>query len=146
MSEERNTEEMLSGLLSMLGDNPQETIALALSKLTGGGASDGGAADAPETEAKENAASEEAAADFDPSGLSALGGLEGLNVSALLKVARLYQEAGRDTGDKARLLSALRPFLSEGRRSKVDAALAALKLGALAQKAKESGILKEFKL
>ena len=66
----------------------------------------------------------------------ALGGMEelfsGLDMESLGKMSRVLSRAGADSGREHALLEAMKPYLSEKRRSKMDRAIKLAKLAKLA--------------
>lgn len=116
MAEDRS--ELLNTLMGMLGDNPEEKIKEALSTLNIG-------ENTPPAETKEET-----------------GGLE---LEALLKIGNLMSELNGDD-ERLQLLNALKPFLSEEKRPKIDNAVKLLKLAKMAEVAGKNDLLKNFKL
>ncbi|MBR4890909.1 MAG: hypothetical protein IKU15_06440 [Clostridia bacterium] len=113
-----DSKELINTLMGMLGDNPEEKIASVLSGLN--------------TEKDSPSASREEGNDT--------GELE-----ALFKIGNLFSEISTED-NRACLLNALKPFLSEGRRPKVDSAIKLLRLARIAEAAGKTDILKNFKL
>ena len=70
-----------------------------------------------------------------------------LDVSALFKMQSILS-AFKSTGDddRSRLLSAIRPFLSEERKPHVDSAIKLLKIASIIKLAGELDLFKDFKL
>ncbi|MBR7163986.1 MAG: hypothetical protein IKD21_03360 [Clostridia bacterium] len=120
MNEDSN--KLLEGLMSALGDNPSETIGQMLSALSAS------------TEEKEHHVEpehdkEESGFDFDM--LLKLQGIMG-------------QLSGDEKDERSALLCALRPFLSEERRPHIDQAIKLLKLSSLAKTAQEMDLFKNL--
>jgi len=113
--------ELIKTLMGMLGDNPEQKIATALSSL---GIDSEGEEKAPEPEPKEEA---------------------GLELDALLQIGNLISQVNGED-ERARLLLALKPFISEERRPKIDTAVKLLKLAKMAEAAGKTDLLKNFKL
>ena len=113
--------ELIKTLMGMLGDNPQQKIAEALSSL-GVGSQENTASPAPEPKEE-----------------------EGLELDALLQIGNLLSQINGED-ERARLLLALKPFISESRRSKIDSAVKLLKLVKMAEAAGKTDLLKNFKL
>ena len=70
-----------------------------------------------------------------------------LDVSALFKMQSIlsaFKSGGDD--DRSRLLSAIRPFLSEERKPHVDSAIKLLKIASIIKIAGELDLFKDFKL
>lgn len=67
------------------------------------------------------------------------------DITTATKIAGLLSGA-REDDSRAALLSALKPFLSEARRLKIDSAIRLLKLIKMAEAAGKSDILKNLKL
>ena len=69
------------------------------------------------------------------SGSNPLGGLlpEGLDPALLMKVSKAMSGLGKQPDDRCNLLTALKPYLREGRRSRVDEAIRILQLMRLAE-------------
>lgn len=67
------------------------------------------------------------------------GLLDGIDPAALLSVVGSLKHSGDD--DRTRLLCALKPYLSERRRARVDGAIKILKLLSILPVLKEQGIL-----
>jgi len=111
--------ELLNTLKGMLGENPEQKIAQALATLGIGGE---GEEQAPKTEEKPQ-----------------------MDVDALLKLGNLFSSANGED-ERAQLLGALKPFLSEDKRPKVDNAMKLLKLVKMAEMANKSDLLKNLKL
>ena len=109
--------ELISSLLGMLGDNPEEKIKSALSSLTDG-----------KTQEQEDAK--------EPSGL---------DMDSILKIGGLLSSLN-ENDERTSLLNALKPFLSDEKKPKVDSALKLLKLAKMAEVAQKSDILKNIKL
>ena len=106
---------LLESLLGMLGDNPEEKIAQALSGLTDGTKKE------PE---QENAA--------------------GPDLESLLSVGSLLSGLN-ENDDRACLLNALKPFLSEEKRPRVDSAVKLLRLVKVAEAAGKTDLFKLLK-
>lgn len=71
----------------------------------------------------------------------------GLDISTILKMQEMMsalKSAGDD--DRSRLLSAIKPFLSEEMRPQVDSAIKLLKIASLLKLAGELDLFKDFKL
>ena len=116
--------ELLNTLMGMLGDNPEQKIAAALSSLgVGGEESSQPQKSEPETSA----------------------GSQGTELDALLQIGNLLSNVNGED-ERARLLNALKPFLSEDKRPKVDNAVKLLKLAKMAEAAGKTDLLKNFKL
>lgn len=113
--------ELLNTLMGMLGDNPEQKIAAALSSLTAG---EEGKQPPPQPEPAENKSTE---------------------LDALLQIGNLLSSVNGED-ERARLLNALKPFLSEDKRPKVDNAVKLLKLAKMAEAAGKTDLLKNFKL
>ena len=107
---------MLQELLGMLGENPGEKIASALESFGVG-----------ETEKK--SPKEE----------------NGIDIEGFMKIAGIMSELGTED-DRSRLLHALKPFLSEEKREKVDSAVKLLRLARMAEAAGKQDLLKNLKL
>ncbi len=67
------------------------------------------------------------------------------DINTVTKIASLLSGA-REDDSRAALLSALKPFLSEERRPKIDSAIRLLKLAKMAETAGKSDLFKELKL
>lgn len=70
-----------------------------------------------------------------------------LDVSAIFKMQSIlsaFKSTGED--DRSRLLSAIRPFLSEERKPHVDSAIKLLKIVSIIKLAGELDLFKDFKL
>lgn len=119
MAEDKDA--MISELLGMLGDNPEEKIMAALSTL--GGGKEESQEEAP-VETSEN---------------------NGMDIEGFIQIASLMSELGSED-DRSRLLSAIKPFLSEERRPKVDGAIKLLRLAKMAEAAGKADLLKHLKL
>lgn len=113
--------ELLNTLMGMLGDNPEQKIAAALSSLGVG---------------SEEQKEEEAPAPKDTTGAE---------LDALLQIGTLLSSVNGED-ERSRLLNALKPFLSEEKRPKVDSAMKLLKLAKMAEAAGKTDLLKNFKL
>lgn len=123
--------ELLNSLLGMLGDNPEEKISKALSSLGLGEKAKTGDVPLKETPDVSNDAAD------------AFKGTEGLET--LLSMQSLLSSVqGED--DRARFLSALKPFLSKEKQPKIDSAIRLLRIAKMAEVAGKSDLLKEFKL
>ena len=116
--------ELLNTLIGMLGDNPEQKIAAALSTLGVGGEENG----QPQKSEPETSA-----------------GSQGTELDALLQIGNLLSNVNGED-ERARLLNALKPFLSEDKRPKVDNAVKLLKLAKMAEAAGKTDLLKNFKL
>lgn len=116
--------ELLNTLMGMLGDNPEQKIAAALSSLGVGGEESG----QPQKSEPETPASS-----------------QGTELDALLQIGNLLSNVNGED-ERARLLNALKPFLSEDKRPKVDNAVKLLKLAKMAEAAGKTDLLKNFKL
>lgn len=127
MAEENS--ELLKSLMGMLGENPEEKIAAALSSL---GVERDAVPEKTEKTHKKNSP---------PEPENSLGG----ELDALLKIGSLLSDAGGED-ERARLLKALKPFLSEEKRPKVDSAVKMLRLAKLAEAAGKTDLLKNLKL
>ena len=114
-------ENLLEGLLSALGDNPQEKISEILGSLTQKN-------DISLPVATENTATE-----------------PGFDMGSLLKIGSFISQDNTDN-DNTRLLTAIKPFLNDKRRPQVDSLLKILKLANIAEKAGGMDILKNLKL
>ncbi len=110
--------ELIKTLMGMLGDNPEQKIASALSSLGIG------------SEAEKETAEPEA---------------ESGELDALLQIGNLISQVNGED-ERAHLLLALKPFLSEERRPKIDNAVKLLKLAKMAEAAGKTDLLKNFKL
>lgn len=64
---------------------------------------------------------------------------DGYDINSILKVLNMLKSSGND--DRTRLLTALKPHLSEPKRDKVDTAIKVLKILDMLPLLKESGIL-----
>lgn len=117
--------ELLGTLMEMLGDNPEQKIMSALSSFgIGNESGEKTAATVPEAENETET---------------------GTDLDALLQIGNLLSEvSGED--DRARLLNALKPFLSEDKRPKIDRAVKLLKLAKVAEAAGKTDLLNNFKL
>lgn len=113
-------DKLISELLGMLGDNPEEKISKVLGDLT---SSPQGALAAPNDTQ------------------DALGGID---MSTILSLQKAF--SGGNDDDNTRLLSAIKPFLNDRRKPQVDHILKLLKLANIAQKAGGMDILKNLKL
>lgn len=109
--------ELLSSLLGMLGDNPEEKIKSALSSIGVGQTQE-------KEEPKEQA---------------------GFDAESILKIGSLLSSLN-ENDERSSLLTALKPFLSDEKKPKVDSALKLLKLAKMAEAAQKTDILKNFKL
>ena len=114
---------LLEGLLSALGDNPQEKISEILGSLT------------QKNDISLPVASSQAQAEPEPS----------IDMGSLLKIGSALSSGGTED-DNTRLLSAIKPFLNDKRKPQVDSLLKLLKLANVAQKAGGMDILKNLKL
>lgn len=121
MAEDKDA--LLSQLMGMLGDNPEEKISAALSALGVG------------EEKQEEEKQEEKKAE-NPMGI---------DMEGFMKLAGLMSELGRED-HRTQLLYALKPFLSEERRPKVDSAVRLLRFAGLAEAAGKQDLLKNLKL
>jgi len=112
MNEENN--KLLENIMSMLGDNPSETISELLSDLSS------------KKDAEEERKTEEttSAGAFSPDMLMAMQGL-------------LSQLNSNEQDERSQLLFAIRPFLSEERRPQIDKAVKLMQLTKLAKTAQE---------
>lgn len=117
--------ELLNSLMEMLGENPEEKISAALKSLG----------------ALEDDTSEKETIKMPPEPESGTGG----ELEALLKIGSLMSDVGGED-ERACLLNALKPFLSEDRRPKIDSAVKMLRLARLAKAAGKSDLLKNFNL
>lgn len=115
--------ELIKTLMGMLGDNPEQKIAAALSSLGIDGEEEE-KEKTPEPQPKEEA---------------------GLELDALLQIGNLISQVNGED-ERARLLLALKPFISESRRPKIDTAVKLLKLAKMAEAAGKTDLLKNFKL
>ena len=113
--------DLIKTLMGMLGDNPEQKIAAALSSL---GIDGGEEEKAPEPQPTEEA---------------------GMELDALLQIGNLISQVNGED-ERARLLLALKPFISESRRPKIDTAVKLLKLAKMAEAAGKTDLLKNFKL
>lgn len=113
--------ELINKLMGMLGDNPEEKIAAALSSLGVGGEEKNQSREPEPAESK------------------------GAELDALLQIGNLLSSVSGDD-ERSRLLSDLKPFLSENKRPKVDNAVKLLKLAKMAEAAGKTDLLKNFKL
>ena len=125
--------ELLSTLMGMLGDHPEETIKQALNAL--GVKNEESADDTKKNEsdasANENLMLPAAPTSFD--------------LNALAPAIELMGTLSHtEESDRARLLAALKPFLSLERRKKIDSVTKLLRLLELAEVAQKSGILKDL--
>ena len=120
MAEDKDA--LLGQLIGMLGDNPEEKISAALSAL--------GREEPKKEEKAEETASETPL---------------GIDMEGFMKLAGLMSELGRED-QRTQLLRALKPFLSEERRPKVDSAVRLLRFAGLAEAAGKQDILKNLKL
>ena len=118
--------ELLNSLLEMLGENPEEKISAALQSLGAG-----------EKESSEQVIEEKSRQASEAEAFDEL--------STLLKIGNLMSDVG---GEDARtsLLKALKPFLSEEKRPKIDRAMKMLRLAKIAEAAGKSDLLKNLKL
>lgn len=113
--------ELIGTLMEMLGDNPEQKIMSALSSL---GIGNENAEKEPVSETKEE---------------------KGTEWESLLQIGNLLSEvSGED--ERACLLNALKPFLSEDKRPKIDRAVKLLKLAKVAEAAGKTDLLNNFKL
>lgn len=108
---------LLENLIGSLGDNPAEKISQMLSALSN-------QKEAPTESPQEP---EEA--------FSLPGGIDMEMLVKMQKMMSALNSGGQD--DRDRLLSALKPFLSEERRPQVDRAIQFLKLSQMAKTAQE---------
>lgn len=135
--------QLISSLMGMLGDNPQEKISAVLSSLTGN-------QNAAAQDISSGADSQPDVSDNPPAGAdkqsdaTPAGALPDL--SMLMKMQGLLSQLGGTNDERSNLLAAIRPFLSEERKPHVDRALQMLKLTKLAEAAKDMDLLKDFKL
>lgn len=90
------------------------------------------------TSSSENNSAEDSGADSSGDSLSALP----IDMEKLMMIQNLTK--GADGGKGAALLLALKPFLKEERRERVDKAVRILKLLAVGEMMKESGLLGDF--
>ena len=90
------------------------------------------------TSSSENNSAEDSGADSSGDTLSALP----IDMEKLMMIQNLTKSA--DGGKGAALLLALKPFLKEERRERVDKAVRILKLLAVGEMMKESGLLGDF--
>ncbi len=110
--------ELLSSLLGMLGDNPEEKIKAALSSI----------GIEKKEEEKETITNK---SDFDP--------------EMILKIGSLLKGVGGED-ERLNLLYALKPFLSEEKKTKIDGAAKLLKLAKMAETAQKSDLFNNLKL
>lgn len=134
--------QLISSLIGMLGDNPQEKINAVLNSLTG---SQSAAQDAFSDADSPSAAPDNRYAGADDSSASVSAGTLP-DLSLLMKMQGLLSQLGGTNDERTNLLAALRPFLSEERKPHVDRALQLLKLTKLAEAAKDMDLLKDLKL
>ncbi|MBE7048642.1 MAG: hypothetical protein E7393_04655 [Ruminococcaceae bacterium] len=125
MSEDSN--KLLESLMQMLGDNPAEKLGDMLSSLSRAEHSE----EESHTKDEKTENNQTAVGEIDPSLLLTIQGLMG-------------QINQKDQDDRAVLLSAIRPFLSEDRRPQIDQALKLLKLSKLAKTAQDLNLFKEL--
>lgn len=111
--------ELIKTLMGMLGDNPQQKIAEALSSLGLGGEEE---KEPPEEETPPE-----------------------IELDALLQIGDLLSQMNKED-ERAHLLLALKPFISESRRPKIDSAVKLLKLVKMAEAAGKTDLLKNLKL
>lgn len=123
--------ELLNSLLGMLGDHPEEKISKALSSL---GLSE-------KTQAEDTSVQE--TPEVSSSSRDTPKGAEGLETLLGLQ-SLLASVQGED--DRARFLSALKPFLSKEKQPKIDSALRLLRIAKMAEVAGKSDLLKDLKL
>lgn len=116
--------ELLNTLMGMLGDNPEQKIAAALSSLGVG----------------RESPSEPLMSESTKS-----ANLQGAELDALLQIGNLLSNVNAED-ERAKLLHALKPFLSKEKGPKVDNAVKLLKLAKMAETAGKTDLLKNFKL
>lgn len=116
-----DNKELLQTLMGMLGDNPEQKIASALSALNLNNE------DAPKQDTLEEDESSQSELD------------------ALFKIGNLLSAVNGEDA-RARLLTDLKPFLSEEKKSKIDSAVKLLKLAKMAEVAGKNDLLKDLKL
>ncbi len=126
-----DTQALLSSLMGMLGDHPEEKLSKALSSLGIG------------ENTKEATAHENTSENTTEGTSNAAPNAEGLE--ALLGLQALLSSAGGDD-DRARFLTALKPFLSKDRQSKIDNTIRLLRIAKMAEIAGKSDLLKDLKL
>ena len=135
--------QLISSLMGMLGDNPQEKISAVLSSLTGN-------QNAAAQDISSGANSQPDVSDGPPAGADKQSDAAPAGVlpdlSMLMKMQGLLSQLGGTNDERSNLLAAIRPFLSEERKPHVDRALQMLKLTKLAEAAKDMDLLKDFKL
>lgn len=101
----------------------------------------------PQAEAVFNALVPDAPEEAEASDSSLKKDNSSLDLSAVLKMQEIMsvlKNAGED--DRSRLLSAIKPFLSEERRAHVDSAIKLLKIVSVLRLAGELDLFKDFKL
>ena len=70
-----------------------------------------------------------------------------LDISTIFKIQNMMQAmSSQGNDDRSRLLSAIRPFMSEERKPHVDSAIKLLKIASLLKLAGELDLFKDFKL
>ncbi|MBE7036294.1 MAG: hypothetical protein E7403_03260 [Ruminococcaceae bacterium] len=111
--------ELVDKLMAMLGDNPTETVGKMLSALS----------DSKTEGENEDDTEEGSGIGFDP--------------ALLIKLQGLMGELGNSEQDKSSaLLSAIKPFLSDEKKPKVDQAIKLLKLSRIAKTAQDLDLFK----
>lgn len=110
---------LIEGILGMLGDNPEEKINELLGSLK----------NAPQT-SEQNQISENLS-------------LPDIDISSLLSLKNAFSPGGTED-DNTRLLAAIKPFLNDRRKPHLDRLLRLLKLANVAQKAGGMDILKNL--
>lgn len=70
-----------------------------------------------------------------------------LDISMILKIQNIMQAVNsQGSDDRSRLLSAIKPFMSEERKPHVDSAIRLLKIASLLKLAGDLDLFKDFKL
>ncbi len=125
MSEDSN--KLLENLMGMLGDNPSEKLGQMLSALTEN-------SEKEKEEEKERSVEEEkeeSSLNFDP--------------SMFFKIQNLMGQFNHeDKDERSELLKAIKPFLSDDKKSQIDQAIKFLKLAKIAKTAQELDLFKEL--
>ncbi len=123
MSEDSN--KLLENLMGMLGDNPSETLGQMLSALTENKENKSEETDSKAKEKEENSLN------FDP--------------AMLFKIQNIMSQFNHEeTDERSELLKAIKPFLSDDKKSQIDQAIKFLKLTKIAKTAQDMDLFKEL--
>lgn len=113
-----SNDDIISSVLNMLGEHPEEKIASLLSQT-----------ELPNTETQHAENTDTAPVDGD----------------ALLTVGNLLSQM-QQSDDRAKLLSAIKPFVSNGKGAEIDRIIRLLKLAKMAETAQKNDLFKNFNL